>query len=73
MTTTSPTTEPGTVPGGGGIEWIKACESAHCVKVQFMGDEVRIGHGSDSYLSFTRAEWDAFAAGIKTGEFDDLA
>jgi hypothetical protein len=51
--------------------WRQSCESAHCVRVQFpRPDEVRIGHGPESYLSFSRAEWDAFVAGVKAGDYD---
>lgn len=48
--------------------WIVPCESAHCVAIKFEGDQVKIGHSDgSSYLTFTKQEWDTFAAGITGG------
>lgn len=55
--------------------WLVACESAHCVKVKFLddGSVLMASTKEPGDLLFTRAEWDAFVAGVKLGEFDDLA
>lgn len=59
--------------------WYKSSRSGsgNCVEVAF--DEsaavgVRDSKDPDGpTLSFTQAEWSAFIAGVKAGEFDDLA
>lgn len=55
--------------------WLQACESAHCVQVKFNANgTVYMRATKDSaVLWFTEAEWKAFVAGVKLGEFDDLA
>lgn len=55
--------------------WLMACESAHCVQVKFNEDDTVYMRAtfSSAVLWFTKAEWDAFTAGVKLGEFDDLA
>lgn len=49
--------------------WFVPCESAHCVKIRFNPDAtVDIGSTKhDQILTFTRQEWDTFAAGIAGG------
>jgi hypothetical protein len=44
-----------------------------CVEVAFNGEAVRIRHSQDPHgavLSFSHAEWRAFLAGARDGEFD---
>ena len=56
-------------------EWIKACESAHCVTVMFTPEgTVLLGstNNPEIVLAFTMDEWTAFIKGAKLGEFDDL-
>lgn len=58
-----------------GTEWVKAsaCASATCVEVS--GGEDGTVYVRDSKhpdlppLVFTKAEWDAFTAGVRNGEF----
>ena len=63
--------EGGTVPA-----WRKSrrCESSHCVEVAFRPDGgvwVRDSkHPDGPVLKFTAAEWAAFTAGARDGEFD---
>jgi hypothetical protein len=50
------------------------CESGACVDVANHTDHVlirdsKLGDASP-VLSFTRAEWDAFTAGVRDGQFD---
>lgn len=52
------------------------CESGACVEVAVHGEYVLIGNSGDSEASisrFTRQEWHAFLAGVKLGDFDDIA
>ena len=56
-------------------DWITAsCGSeANCVQVRFAGDEVQLRSSAEpghTVLSFNRAEWEAFLAGVKNGEFN---
>lgn len=58
--------------------WQKSsyCGGGECVEVSAQSPAVAIRHSVDpngNVLRFTRAEWRAFIAGIKAGEFDDLA
>lgn len=47
------------------------CSDGGCVGVAIDGDEVRVvDTKSSEALSFTPAEWAAFVAGVKAGEFD---
>jgi len=50
------------------------CQDGGCVhvrKVSFSdGTEVHVSNGADNGCLFTRAEWEAFVAGVKNGEFD---
>jgi len=57
------------------VEWRRRCDnsSGNCLEVAFLGDGVMVRDSKDQggpVLTFTRAEWDAFTAGIKGGEFD---
>lgn len=61
----------------GNIAWRTSsrCDAGACVGVARQGDVVLIANTSepDSPVStFTMAEWNAFLAGAKLGEFDDL-
>jgi predicted secreted Zn-dependent protease len=52
------------------------CDSGACVGVARQGESVLVGNTSDPEAPvsrFTRQEWHAFVAGVKLGEFDDLA
>lgn len=54
--------------------WVQACESAHCVQVKFAPEQGMVlmrATENSAMLWFTTAEWDAFVAGVKAGEFDD--
>ena len=58
-------------------EWIKSSRSLvnNCVEVRRCGahDGVWVRHSKESVpklLHFTRAEWEAFLAGVRAGEFD---
>lgn len=57
-------------------QWRKSSRSAGasaCVEVSFTDDVVAVRDSKDQdgpVLLFTRAEWDAFTAGAKDGEFD---
>lgn len=58
--------------------WRKSsyCGGGECVEVSAQSPAVAIRRSVDangSVLRFTRAEWQAFVAGVKAGEFDDLA
>lgn len=47
------------------------CSEGSCVGVAIGADEVRVvDTKTDGALSFTAAEWAAFVAGVKAGEFD---
>lgn len=47
------------------------CSDGSCVGVAIDGDEVRVvDTTSEGALTFTAAEWAAFVAGVKAGEFD---
>lgn len=71
MSGTPPASRPGTV-------WIKSSYSGptggNCVEIAHLyGGQVAIRnsrHTSGPALLFTAAEWDAFLAGAKDGEFD---
>ena len=62
---------------GQGLRWVKSSlsySSDACVEVADLPDgRVGVRHGKDSsgpLLQFTGAEWRAFLAGARTGEFD---
>lgn len=60
-----------------GVTWIKSRHSGptggNCVEVAFLADgEIAMRNSRDPVgpaLVFTRAEWDAFLAGARDGEF----
>ena len=63
------------------MDWIKSSYSNgnggnNCVEVRPAGIGVEVRDSKDGPLGcrllFTRAEWEAFLAGIKAGEFDDI-
>ncbi|WP_020495296.1 DUF397 domain-containing protein [Sciscionella marina] len=63
-----------------GHGWSKSARSGNqggnCVAVKPDGDNVLINHSADLDAApkrFTREEMAAFVAGVKAGEFDDLA
>jgi uncharacterized protein DUF397 len=48
------------------------CDSGACVEVGVLGDVVAVRNSTDPegpVLWFTRAEWKAFVAGVKAGDF----
>lgn len=59
--------------------WVRsrACSSDGCVEVAHIGDgQVAIRDSKDVSRPahvFDRAEWSAFVAGVKNGEFDPVA
>lgn len=62
----------------GGISWLtsRLCESGACVGVARQGEFVLIGDTGNPEAPvsrFTSQEWSAFVAGVKLGDFDDLA
>ena len=57
------------------IEWRRSTASttSNCVEVAFVGQSVLVRHSrrpSDAVITFSRAEWKAFLAGVRSGEFD---
>jgi Domain of unknown function (DUF397) len=53
----------------------RLCNGGACVRVARSGDMVVIGDSKDPHgpvLSYSRAEWLAFADGVTRGDFDDL-
>ena len=64
-------------PDGGNLSWRAAryCDGGACVQVAPAGEMIVLGDSknpSGPILSYTRAEWETFVAGIKRGEFDDI-
>lgn len=54
----------------------RTCEAGACVMVARYGDSVYFGNTSDPdgpVYRYTREEWQHFLAGVKLGDFDDLA
>ena len=67
------------VPGGDAVSelvWRRSsfCAETSCVEVAHLPDGSvmlrRTPVGSHNPIPLTRAEWDAFIAGVKAGEFD---
>ena len=53
----------------------RSCESGGCVGVARQGEFIVIGNTTNPDAPvprFTQQEWDAFVAGVKLGDFDDL-
>ena len=71
------TTDP-LAPSPTGLVWTKSSQStggAACVEVAPAHDGVIIRHSKHpdgAHIRYTRAEWYAFVAGVKLGEFDLL-
>ncbi|HEX6682599.1 MAG TPA: DUF397 domain-containing protein [Candidatus Limnocylindrales bacterium] len=60
---------------GGGVTWRRAarCESNGCVEFRQTPDGVIVRNSTrpdGARLEFTRAEWEAFLAAARAGEFD---
>jgi Domain of unknown function (DUF397) len=60
-----------------GLTWLvsRTCDGGACVMVARDGEFILFGNTTQPdgpKLSYTRAEVEAFAAGIKRGDFDDL-
>lgn len=55
----------------GGWRTSSSCSAGGCVEVAITPGLVQVrATGQDDALDFTCAEWDAFIAGVKNGEFD---
>jgi hypothetical protein len=57
------------------LTWRRAsfCTSSGCVEVASTGDTIAVRDSKDPdspILTYDRAEWHAFVAGVKNGEFD---
>ncbi|GGM15829.1 DUF397 domain-containing protein [Dactylosporangium sucinum] len=57
------------------LEWRKSdfCGSSSCVEVAKHADSFLVRDAKNpngSVLTFDRAEWDAFVAGVRAGNFD---
>jgi hypothetical protein len=57
------------------LTWIKSRYSTdrNCVEVAFRGESVLVRDSKDTsgpYLHFHLAEWGAFVAGVRAGQFD---
>jgi hypothetical protein len=55
------------------IKWLKSsrCESSMCLEVAFADGAVFLRETTDgTSITVTDAEWDAFLAAAKAGEFD---
>lgn len=48
--------------------------NGECIEARWDGERIwiRWADADGTKLGFTRAEWDAFAAGVKNGDFDHL-
>jgi len=62
----------------GGLDWrvSRSCESGACIMVARQGESVVFGnttHPEGPTYTYTRAEWKEFLAGVKHGDFDDVA
>jgi Domain of unknown function (DUF397) len=58
-----------------GAQWRKstASDSGDCAEVAFVAGSVLMRHSqhpTGPVLTFSRAEWTAFLAGVRNGEFD---
>jgi len=54
--------------------WYRLCESGGCVEIAAQGESVMIrsSNAPDVIVDLTRAEWQDFLVGIRTGFFDRL-
>jgi hypothetical protein len=65
-------------PAGSNLDWRKSSFSGAdgCLELKCVpGDQIVMRDSKrprGSVLEFSRREWDAFVAGVKAGEFDDL-
>lgn len=51
------------------------CDGGHCLEIGTLGEFVVVRNSADpdgTYVTLSREEWHAFAAGVKNGEFDDI-
>jgi hypothetical protein len=60
------------------LDWhvSQTCDGGACVRVARYGESVVFGDPSQPdgpVFSFTVAEWKVFLAGVKLGDFDDVA
>lgn len=55
--------------GNGGSNCV---EIAKCCGLHVLVRDSKAGGSGEPILTFTRAEWLAFLAGVKAGEFDDV-
>lgn len=54
----------------------RTCDTGACIKVARMGESVVIGStvcSVDTVSEFTAEEWRHFVAGVKLGDFDEIA
>jgi hypothetical protein len=54
----------------------RTCDGGACVRVARDGDSVVFGNTTQPdgpFYVYTRAEWKEFLAGVKLGDFDDIA
>jgi hypothetical protein len=64
------------VPGDLNWHVSRACDGGACIRVARHGESVLIGNTTDPegpVSKFTTDEWRQFLAGIKLGDFDDIA
>jgi predicted secreted Zn-dependent protease len=64
--------------GAGDLEWhvSRTCDTGACVKVARKGAVVVIGTTNNPdgpFNEFTVVEWRQFLAGVKLGDFDEIA
>jgi predicted secreted Zn-dependent protease len=62
----------------GDLDWrvSHACDSGACIMVARHGDSVVFGNTTNPggpIFAYTRAEWNEFIVGVKSGDFDDIA
>jgi uncharacterized protein DUF397 len=60
------------------LEWrvSRTCDTGACIKVARKGESVMIGStvsSADLVIGFTAEEWRHFVAGVKLGDFDEIA
>ena len=54
----------------------RTCDGGACIMVARQGDSVVFGNTGQpdgAVYTYTRAEWNEFLAGVKLGDFDDIA